>query len=73
MSPRGGKRVRAGRRRKWQDPVNFTVNVERELIEAARAAADARGIGLADVVRAALSRLVGGRRPRPRRLKTSRS
>jgi hypothetical protein len=40
------------------EPVNFTVNVDRKVIEAARKAAAAEGVGLGEVVRSALARLI---------------
>jgi hypothetical protein len=64
----------AGRPRIVDDPVNFTTWVDRAVLEEAKKAARGRGIGLGQVVRQALARLArGGRRPRPRRGKTSRS
>ena len=56
--PKGGRRVGAGRPRIMNESRNFTVRVPLDLIEAAHAAGEAEGVGLSEVVRAALTRLV---------------
>jgi hypothetical protein len=74
MSPRGGRRVGAGRPRLVDDPVNFTTWVDRAVLEQAKKGARTKGVSLGQVVRDALLRLAGGRRkPRPRRSEKSRS
>jgi hypothetical protein len=68
MSPRGGKRVGAGRPKIVEEPVTLSLWVDRALLEKARRAAEARGTSLPDVLRAMLSRLAGGK-PRAKRRK----
>ena len=55
-SPRGGKRMGAGRPREIQHRVSLTVLVERELRDAAKTKAATEGPTLGEVVRRALSR-----------------
>jgi hypothetical protein len=68
MSPRGGKRVGAGRPKGRSVPAMISVRVEQETLDGLKRAAATRGISLPEFVRSALSRLAGGRRKqRPRR------
>lgn len=63
----------AGRPRTIESRESFTLALPRDVLEALRASAKAEGVSVADVVRSILARSVRGRRPRPRRSKTSRS
>jgi hypothetical protein len=63
----------AGRPKTLSNPVKAVLWFEREDLERARAAARAKGKTLSELVRIAVARLAGVRRPRPRRSKTSRS
>ena len=71
MSPRGGSRLGSGRPKKLEEPVNFTIRIEKELIEKAREAAWAARISLSDLVRETFERLVSRSRadasPQPKR------
>jgi hypothetical protein len=69
VSPRGGKRVGAGRPKIIAKPVKAAFWVDREVLDRANEAARAKGTTVSQVVREALIRLAGGRRPRPRRRK----
>jgi hypothetical protein len=74
MSPRGGRRVGAGRPRIVDDPVNFTTWVDRAVLEGAKEGARTKGVTLGQVVRDALLHLAGGRRKsRPSPSEKSRS
>jgi hypothetical protein len=57
MAPRGGKRVGAGRPRIVEEPITFSVWVDRATLERARVVAEEDGVSLADVVRASITRL----------------
>lgn len=61
----------AGRPKTLLDPVKAVLWFEREDLERARAVARLKGETLSELMRAAVARLTGGRRPRPRRGKTS--
>jgi hypothetical protein len=68
MSPKGGKRVGAGRPKTLNEPVNVVLRIEKDLLVAAKTAALQKGKSLSEVVRGFLRSFVGGRRkPRPRR------
>ena len=67
MSPKGGKRVGAGRPRTLNEPVNVVLRIEKDLLRAAKTTAFEKGVSLSEVVRGALRRFVGDRRPRPKR------
>jgi hypothetical protein len=74
LSPHGGKRIGAGRKKQLQDAVTFALDLERKDLEAVRAVAEREGVSAAEMIRRAISvHLAGDRRPRPRRTKTSRS
>jgi hypothetical protein len=71
MSPRGGRRVGAGRPRIVDDPVNFTTWVDRGVLEQAKKSARTKGVSLGQVVRDALLSLARGqRKPLPRESKS---
>jgi hypothetical protein len=73
MSPRGGRRVGAGRPKTLEQPVKAAFWLDRGVLDKAKAAARAQGTTVSEVVRSAVERLAGGRRkPRPRRSETSR-
>jgi len=73
VSPRGGKRLGAGRPKTLSNPVKAILWFEREDLERAREFARSQGKTLSELMRAAVRRLVGGRRkPRPRRSEKSR-
>lgn len=57
MSPRGGKRIGAGRPRELRQPVTVAFRVERRMAEAAEKIAAARGITLSELMREVVSRL----------------
>jgi hypothetical protein len=54
-------------------PETFTLRIETELLQEARRVARDRGMKVSALIREGLLNIVGGRRPRPRRSKTSRS
>jgi hypothetical protein len=58
----GGRRPGAGRKPALQDPVSFTLEVERPEIEALEAIAAERRISIASVVREAISAYLKRRR-----------
>lgn len=74
MSPgRGGKRVGAGRKPILKDAASVTLYLDQRMLDELDARAKREGVSRSDFIRSALERLAGGRRPRPRRSKTSRS
>ncbi len=73
MSPRGGKRVGAGRPKTIQKPARVSFRVEADLLAKAERLAKASGLSVSDVFRAALENLPeGARKPRPRQSEKSR-
>jgi uncharacterized protein YggE len=66
VSPRGGKRVGAGRPKTIKEPARVAFRVEADLLAKAQRLAKASGLSVSDVFRAALENLPEGRRkPRP--------
>jgi hypothetical protein len=70
MAPR---RRGPGRPKGMSKPETFTLRIETELLQEARRVARDRGMKVSALIREGLLNIVGGRRPRPRRSKTSRS
>ena len=58
-----------GRPAELKDPVNFTIRIERELVEAAREVAWLRRVTLSEIVREAFRHLVQGVKRRQTPLK----
>jgi antitoxin component of RelBE/YafQ-DinJ toxin-antitoxin module len=52
-------------------PETFTLRIETELLEEARRVARERGVKVSALIREGLLNVIGGRRPRPRRSKTT--
>lgn len=73
--PRNEKEKRdPGRPKVIKNPVKSAFWLDREVLDQANEAARAQGTTVSEVVRKAIARLArSGRRPRPRRSKTSRS
>ena len=65
MSPKGGRRVGAGRPKTLEYPVKAAFWLDRGVFEKAKAAARAKGTTVSEVVRSAVERLAGGRRHVP--------
>jgi predicted HicB family RNase H-like nuclease len=61
----------AGRPSALDKPVTFTLRIERNVFRELEKQAEAGGLSIAQVIRAALSHFAGGRRTRPRRPKTT--
>jgi hypothetical protein len=70
---RGGRRVGAGRPKTLERSHNLVIRVEADVLERAKAGAKVAGTTISNEIRSTLARLAGGRRPRPRRSRTSRS
>jgi hypothetical protein len=67
MSPRGGRRIGAGRPRTLENALKFAFWVDRGILEQAKKRAAEKGTNVSAFLRDALIRLAGGRRTKPRR------
>jgi hypothetical protein len=71
MSPHGGARAGAGRRRKFRASRNLVIRVEEKLHVLLSKLAEEKDVTVSELVRPLLEGLVGGRRSRQRRSKTT--